>query len=243
MKSAWQNRPFMYLSSIGKKYIMAITGLVLAGFVWVHMLGNLQIFAGADAINRYAHFLKSLPLPILWGFRLCLFFSVVLHALMAFLLTKENKRAKPKQSPFAKTLQAGIGSKTMGITGSILLFFIVFHLFHFTITLVHPEYHTVSFMTELEGKTVLNVHKMVIHGFSYTGVSIFYIVAMACLALHLSHGVTSAFQSLGLRNNKLKPFFDFLAKLYALLVFLGFIAVPMSVLISKYTSINLLPIY
>lgn len=227
------------LSSVVKKYIMALTGLVLTGFVFFHMLGNLQVFLCPSKINIYAHFLKTLPLLILWGGRLFLFFSAAIHAYMGILLTIENKRARPDVYLNQRILQASIGSKTMGITGSVILLFIIFHLLHFTIQCIHPEYKTTSFQTIINGKQMLDVYRMVLHGFSYTWVSLFYMVAMGCLGVHLSHGVSSCFQSLGLRSNKWKGLFDKVAWMYAWMVFLGFSSIPFCVMVSKYTHLKI----
>ena len=123
----------MFASSLGKKYLMAISGFVLVGFVFVHMAGNLQILLGQENINAYAHALQSLPLPILWGSRLFLILAVVVHAVTAYQLVKENRAARPDKNDVEKTQRAGIASLKMGLTGTILLFFIVFHLLHFTV--------------------------------------------------------------------------------------------------------------
>ena len=130
----------MFASSLGKKYLMALSGFVLIGFVFVHMAGNLQILMGQEKINAYAHTLQSLPLPLLWGSRLFLLLAVVVHAVTAYQLVKENRAARPNRNDIEKTQRAGIASLKMGLTGSILLAFIVFHLLHFTTRTIYPEY-------------------------------------------------------------------------------------------------------
>ena len=115
---------FITMSSLFKKYLMALTGIVLIGFVFVHMLGNLQILLGQESINAYAHALQSLPLPILWGSRVFLFVCVFLHALTAYLLIKENRAARPVPNEVEKTKRAGWSSLRMGLTGSCLQFII-----------------------------------------------------------------------------------------------------------------------
>ena len=129
----------MFSSSLGKKYLMALTGLVLIGFVFVHMAGNLQVLAGQAQINAYAHSLQSLPWFILWGSRLFLLASVVIHAWTAYSLIIENRKARPDRNEVEVTKRAGWSSLKMGLTGSILLAFIVFHLLHFTIRTIYPE--------------------------------------------------------------------------------------------------------
>ena len=131
----------MFSSSLGKKYLMALSGLVLIGFVFVHMAGNLQILLGQDKINAYAHALQSLPLPILWGSRLFLLLAVVVHAVTAYQLIRENRKARPLGNDVETTKRAGQASLRMGLTGTILLAFIVFHLLHFTIRTIYPEYN------------------------------------------------------------------------------------------------------
>ncbi|MEC7627246.1 MAG: succinate:quinone oxidoreductase, partial [Verrucomicrobiota bacterium] len=119
---------------------MALTGLVLIGFVFVHMAGNLQILLGQQYINAYAHALQSLPLPILWASRLFLLICVIVHAWTAYALIVENRRARPDANKIERTKRAGLSSLRMGVTGSILLSFIIFHLLHFTIRVVYPQY-------------------------------------------------------------------------------------------------------
>ena len=131
----------MFSSSLGKKYLMALTGIVLIGFVFVHMAGNLQVLLGQDKINAYAHALQSLPMPILWGSRLFLLVCVILHAWTAIVLIRENRAARPQGNDVEVTKRAGLSSLKMGLSGTILLFFIVFHLLHFTIRTVYPEYN------------------------------------------------------------------------------------------------------
>ncbi len=209
---------------------MALTGFVMVGFVFVHMLGNLQMFNGPDAINEYAHFLQTLPKGVFWGFRITLLASLIIHVWMAILLVKENKAARPEDYSVNTSVQASLASRTMGISGSFLLFFIIFHIFHFTVRSIFPEYQSEAFYTALDGETVYNVYKMVVAGFSKTWVSVVYVVCMAFLCAHLAHAVSSMFQSLGLRNRTWKVRLDRFAVLYGWVIFLGFIAVPIGVL-------------
>ena len=230
----------MFASSLGKKYLMALSGFVLVGFVFVHMAGNLQILMGQEKINAYAHALQSLPLPILWGSRLFLILAVVVHAITAYQLVKENRAARPNKNDVEKTQRAGIASLKMGLTGTILLFFIVFHLLHFTVRSVYPEYN--ELMTHVgapEGEEVHDVYTMVLAGFQKTWVSVFYVISMLLLCGHLSHGVSSAFQSLGIRSENWRLKLEFAAKAYALLIFVGFSIVPLLVLAQNWGMISL----
>ena len=228
------------MSSIVKKFLMAITGLIMVGFVLFHMLGNLQMFQGPDAINTYAHFLKTLPPAVMWGGRLFLLAAAGVHVATAIALTRENCKACPTDPGVKERVQATLSSKTMALSGSILLFFIVFHILHFTTHTIFPVYKT--FMTDLDGQQVYDVYSMVIYGFSNVWIASFYIIAMGLLCMHLSHGVSSMFQSLGLRNNYWRKTFDIFAALYGWVIFIGFVSNPAAVLLSEYTSLNIFPV-
>ena len=233
----------MFASSLGKKYLMALSGIVLVGFVFVHMAGNLQILMGQEKINAYAHALQSLPLPILWGSRLFLLLAVVVHAVTAYQLVKENRAARPNRNDIEKTQRAGIASLKMGLTGSILLAFIVFHLLHFTVRTIYPEYS--EMMTTVgspDSKEIHDVYSMVIAGFQHTWISVFYVVAMFLLCGHLAHGVSSAFQSLGIRSENWRVKLELAAKAYAWVIFVGFSIVPLLVLAQNWGMINLFAI-
>lgn len=230
------------VSSIVKKFLMAITGAILTLFVLGHMIANLQIYISPDAINLYADTLQNLPYKLLWVIRGGLLIATVVHVVVAIVLTRENRRAHPEDYKIKKRVQASLASKTMGVSGSIILFFIVFHLLHFTTRTIYPEFKSANYYTMINGKEFYNVYKMMVDGFSITWVSIFYVVAMGLLCMHLSHGVSSMFQSLGLRNKKWRPSFEVFANIYAWVIFLGFSSIPISVLLYKYTSINLLPV-
>ena len=233
----------MFTSSIGKKYLMALSGLVLIGFVFVHMAGNLQILMGQEKINAYAHALQSLPLPILWGSRLFLLAAVVIHAITAYQLVKENRRARPNQNYIETTKRAGLASLRMGLTGSILLAFIVFHLLHFTIRTIYPEYsEMMTVVGSPDSNEIHDVYSMVLAGFQHTWISVFYIVAMFLLCGHLVHGVSSAFQSLGFRSENWRGKLELAAKAYAWLIFIGFSIVPLLVLAQNWGIINIFDI-
>ena len=218
---------------------MAITGIVLIGFVFVHMAGNLQILMGQEKINAYAHTLQTLPLPILWGSRLFLFVCVVLHAWTAIVLIRENRRARPNKNEVEETKRAGLASLRMGLTGTILLFFIVFHLLHFTIRTIYPEYNELRTTVGAPvGMEVHDVYSMVLAGFQHTWVSVFYVISMFLLCGHLGHGFSSVFQSLGIRSEAWRLKIDWAAKGYAWIIFLGFSIVPILVLGQKFEILS-----
>jgi succinate dehydrogenase / fumarate reductase cytochrome b subunit len=214
----------IWQSSLGKKYVMAITGLALFIFVIVHLAGNLQIFLGPDSINAYAKLLKS-NLGLLWALRIGLLLIVVLHITTAIKLASANRRARPTAYTFKKPVASTFANRTILISGLIILVFIIFHLSHFTLGFVDPQYLHFEDPSRRH-----DVYRMMVKGFSNPIVSIFYILSMGLLLLHLSHGVSSLFQSLGLRSKKIFGFLDKFAKLSALLIFLGNCAIPLAIL-------------
>lgn len=226
---------------------MAVSGIVLIGFVIGHLVGNLQIFSHPDQINGYAAFLHDLG-PLLWVARIGLLVAVVIHVWAAAVLTIENKRARGVSGyGYKHTIQATLASRTMRWTGVVVLAFIVYHLAHFTLGGVHAEtfkanlpsytmtsdYHLAGFPVIAAGAQVLDVHSMVVYGFKNVAVSVFYIVAVGLLSLHLLHGVDSMFQTLGWRNHKWAGALRKVAVLFCALYFLGNLAIPASVLLGK----------
>lgn len=206
----------IFNSTLGKKYIMAITGFLLFGFVVVHLLGNLQVFLGSPSpINEYAHFLKAKP-AILWGARLGLLTIAILHVVTAFQLVVRNRSARPVKYGSGKApVAASLSSRTTAISGTIVLLFIVFHLLHFTVGIVD------SSLLALEINDMHNVFGMMAQAFGNPLVAVFYLVSMALLCMHLAHGLGSMFQSLGIKNGAYDVLINRLAKVAAIAVFLG----------------------
>jgi succinate dehydrogenase / fumarate reductase cytochrome b subunit len=214
----------IFRSSLGKKYVMAMTGLVLFVFVIGHMAGNLQIFLGAEPINAYALFLKSKP-GLLWTARLSLLLVAVLHIVSALELARENRAARPVPYELGKPTRASFASRTILASGLIVLAFIVYHLMHFTIGAVNHQ------LLELEDSSGRHdVYRMMVTGFSNPLVSALYMLSMGLLCLHLSHGVTSMFQSVGLKNEKYATAIDRFAKISALVIFIGNSSIPVAIL-------------
>ncbi len=177
------------LGSIALKAVMALTGFVLYGFVFVHMVGNLQLYQGPEKINAYAALLKSVP-AVLWGFRAVLLGAVVVHGVAAFILWRRNRAARPVGYASQDFQAATITSRTMFWTGPMIGLFVVYHLLHLTVGSVHPSFsHT-------------DVYSNLVTAFSNPAVSIFYILAMVALGFHLFHGAFSLFQTLGLKTPK-----------------------------------------
>ena len=215
----------LWHSSVGKKYVVAITGLGLYAFVIIHLLGNLQVFMGPTRINEYGHMLKANP-AILWGARLGLLLITVLHITATVQLVMANRRARPVSYAVGKPVASTLAQRTMIVSGLILLVFILFHLAHFTLGLVNAEYLT--FIDPVLGYH--DVRRMMIAGFSNPLIAAFYIVSVGLLMLHLSHGVSSTVQSLGIRSKKTFSAFDTLAKASALLLFVGNSAIVLAIL-------------
>lgn len=237
-------------SSIGRKFLMAITGLVLVAFALGHMVGNLQIFLPPDHINGYAHFLQGLGLA-LWGVRAGLLLCAVIHVWAAVTLWRESYVARgPEKYGKSRWLAATTPSRHMRLTGLVVLAFIIYHILHFTVgvaqpdtfktgpELSKPQYQYVMKNDAREfgiplaskGDEVHDVYSMVFLSFKNPWVSGFYILAIALLALHLWHGAESLFQTLGWRNHKWACALRGIVSLFALVYVLGNIAMPGAIL-------------
>ncbi|HEY3741013.1 MAG TPA: succinate dehydrogenase cytochrome b subunit [Bryobacteraceae bacterium] len=209
-----------WTSTNGKKAVMALSGIVLVGFVVVHLLGNLQVFAGADKFNAYAHALKGMA-PLLWTVRLMLLAAVCLHIWSAFSLWRIKAEARPIGYVTKKTIASTYASRTMYWSGPILLLFIIYHLMQFTIGIGGTRF--------IQDEAYDNL----VAGFEVPAVSVFYIIAMGCLCLHLYHGVWSMLQTLGIQHPKYTPVLRVLAKVLAVAVFLGFTSIPLGVMLGR----------
>lgn len=205
-----------YQTTLGKKVVMAISGVILIGFVVGHMAGNLQIFLGQEKLDAYAEFLHSMP-ALLWAARIVLLVSVFAHFISAFSLWKINKAARPRGYARSVSQATTYAARTMRWGGVIVLLFIVYHLLHFTVGAVGQ----VEF-----GK----VYQNVVTGFSDPLVAGFYILAQLCLGLHLYHGTWSLMQTLGLNHDKYNATRRKLAAGVSLLVTAGNISIPVAVL-------------
>ncbi len=212
-------------SSVGAKHVMAVTGLLLVGFVLQHMVGNLQVFAGQEAINAYAAGLKKLG-PLLWVARIGLIVIFLVHIASALRLVSLNRAARPVAYKMVKSERSSFASRAMAMSGLILLAFLAFHLLHFT--LGGGPLKTQFNLIDAYGRH--DVYNMVVLGFQKPAVAISYVVAMLLLCLHLSHGVTSLFQSLGLNHPKYNGIFNLAGPVIATLVLVGNCSMPIAVL-------------
>ncbi len=211
-------------STLGTKAIVAVTGALLAFFVLGHMAGNLQIFLGQDAVNSYAAGLKAMPGP-LWVARLGLLAALILHIVGNSKLRARNQAARPQAYAVKKPIDSTLYSRTMLLSGMVLLAFIVYHLAHLTLGLIHPEYYS---LTDAEGRH--DVFSMTVLGFQQPLVAAAYLAAMALLFMHLAHGVASLFQTFGLRAMQWRQAIDLGGRLFAIVVVLGNVAMVVACL-------------
>ena len=209
-------------SSIGKKYLMGVAGLGWTLFVLVHMAGNLLIFAGPEVFNKYSHALVSNK-PLLYGTEIFLCLCLFVHVTLGILLSVENKRANPEKYALLPTPEkaSSFASKTMAYHGTILLFFIVYHLITFK---WGPHYEI-----EYNGVVMRDLYRLVAEVFSSPAYVFGYVVCLILLGIHLSHGVSSVFQSFGLNHPRHTSVLKKLGLFYAVIVAVGFISQPLYV--------------
>jgi succinate dehydrogenase / fumarate reductase cytochrome b subunit len=213
-------------SSVGKKMIVAITGIILILFVFGHLLGNLQIFLGPEWINGYSEHLRDLG-PLLWVIRIFLLLSVLVHIYFTILLAIENRRARPKRYVERDYVKATFASRHMVMSGLIILAFLIYHLAHFTVRVTDPRF----VLLKADPLNHYDVYSMMVYGFQNYYVSGFYVLGLWLLTLHLSHGFSSFFQSLGLNNQKMTPRLARGGRIFAWLLFIGYTSIPVAVLL------------
>jgi len=214
-----------FTSSTGKKFLMAISGAALFAFIIGHLLGNLQVFLGPEELNRYSALLHSTG-EVLWFARLGLLVMVIVHIWTATVLTLENRAARPTAYEAKDYIEASYASRTMHWSGIIVAAYLIYHLMHFTFRSVHPE---LSHFTNEQGRP--DVYRMVVTSFQQPSIAIAYILANFLLGIHLSHGLYSGFQSLGLLKEGLRPRMFLLSRLIGYGIFLGYASIPMGVLL------------
>ena len=215
----------LYRSALGKKYAMAITGLIMMGYVVVHMAGNLKIFLGAEPLNEYAEFLRELLVPLiphgwlLWILRPILLAALIIHVHAAYALTRLNRKARPDAYRSKRDyIAADFAGRTMRWTGIIVLLFIAFHLLDLTWGYANPDF--------IPG----DVYHNVVASFQRWPVSLLYIVANLALGLHLYHGAWSMFQSLGINRPRFNVWRRWFAVAFAVIIVVGNVSMPVAVL-------------
>lgn len=202
---------------IGKKVVMAVSGLALFGFVIGHMLGNLQVFLGPEVLNAYGEMLRANPL-LLWGTRSVVLVAVLLHIWSAVQLTASKRAARPVAYKKWTAKDSSYASRTMMWSGPLLAAYIVYHLLHLTLGSVHPDFQPG------------NVYRNLVIGLANPVVALAYIVAMLMLGLHLRHGIWSMFQSIGFSHPKHTPRLKVLASVVATAIVVGYVSIPVAIL-------------
>lgn len=212
-----------FQSSIGTKVLVALSGLGLVGYVVFHMLGNLQVFEGPHALNTYAAFLRDMPI-LLWTARIGLLSVVVVHVVLTIRLSLRNRQARPTAYATHRYRQASIASRTMAVSGSVVLLFIVFHLLHLTADVVGPS---PADLIDVEGHH--DVYRKLLHAFQNPVMVAIYLAGQVGLAFHLSHAVSSIWQTLGLEHATLNRLFKAAGPSVALFVVLGNVAIIVAI--------------
>lgn len=216
----------MISSSIARKALMALTGLALLGFVIAHLAGNLQVFLGPEVFNAYGKKLEDFG-PVLWIARLTLLAIFLIHIYLGAVLSAENRAARPVPYFRERTVKATPASRTMMLTGLLILAFVIFHLAHFTFRVIFfdqtPE-------VQLHGAQARDIYRMLVLGFQRWYVVAAYLVAQVFLAMHLSHGASSMFQTLGIEHPKYDPVIRRIGPVLAGLIFIGYVSIPTAVL-------------
>ena len=216
-----------FKSSIGAKVVMAITGILMVAWLFFHMLGNLQMFSGPQKMNDYAYFLQHTLGNVIWFMRFGMLAVIVLHITSAFRLTALNSKARPVRYVHEQKYSASsYASRTMIYSGIIVLAFLIYHLLQFTVGSVQSE----NFRLVTENGHH-DAYRMVLKGFQNVMVAGFYIVAQILLANHASHGISSFFQSMGFNSKKYSGLIKVAGPVIAYTIFIGFISVPLGVLI------------
>jgi|SRR5882724_1491374 len=217
----------LWRTVIGKKVVMAVTGLVLVGFVIGHMLGNLKIFAGPNEINAYSQFLREVGSPalsygqLLWLVRIVLLICVTLHITAAIQLTRMSWAARPIGYTVKRDIETTFAARVMRWAGVLLVAFVIFHLLHLTGGVV--GFGAGQFKD-------LAVYQNVVAAFAVWPVALFYIIAMGALCLHLSHGIWSMLQTLGWNTARNETTLKIISRVIAIAVFAGFTSVPVAVM-------------
>lgn len=215
----------MWSSTIGLKIAMAASGILLAGFVLFHMLGNLQIFAGQEQFNNYAEFMQGLG-ALLWMARLGLLALLALHVWTAIALIQRNAAARPSRYEGQKRQATTLNAQIMKYSGFVILGFIIIHILHFTVGVIYPD---LAALVDDQGRR--DVYNYFVLSFARPEMAILYVAANVFVASHLSHAMTSIFRTLGLMEGKYRKTFTYVGPVFATIVALGNIAMPLAALV------------
>ncbi len=215
----------IFHSSIGRKVLMALSGLILFGFVVMHLLGNLQVFLGPEALNAYALKLRHLG-PLLWIARGVLLAALVVHVYTSVQLTLENRRGRPPPYASQRTVETTTAARSMMISGIMLTAFLIYHLLHFTFRVAHPELVRVA---DVAGHA--DVYRIVVQSFRWWPISLAYLIGVGSVCLHLSHGIGSSAQTLGLNAEKTVTGVRLAGQCLAAAIFIGYASIPVCVLL------------
>ncbi len=224
----------IWRSNIFQKWLMAITGLLLVGFLIGHLSGNLLVFLGKEDINEYAHGLRTMGHgAIIWIVRLGLLGMFILHVTSAISLSRRNRAARPQAYSKVTPRRSTVASRTMLYSGLLLLTYVVYHLAHFTWGVVHSDHYAAQKGWEYalaDGTMVPDVYRMVVASFQVPLIAVLYVLSMVMVGLHLNHAIASAFQTMGVTNQRLVPVIRSFGPILSFLVAAGFSAVPLAIL-------------
>ncbi len=211
---------------VTKKLLMALTGFGLIAFLFIHLIGNMSLYAGPGGINVYGQTLHSLP-PVVWAFRGVLLFLLIIHVWFGIRVTLENQAARPTHYARREYRKVSLASRTMIWTGIVIALLLIYHILHFTVQILHPD-TAARILKDAMGRP--DVYTMVVASFSKTWVSLLYGVWMFAIALHVSHGMHSGLQTMGLSNDKTLPLWSSLALCVAAFVFIAYASIPATIL-------------
>ncbi len=207
---------------------MAVSGAAIVGFLIAHLTGNLLVFAGPEKINAYGQGLRDLG-PLLWVLRIGILAFFVLHIITSINLADKNRSARLVSYTKKKSIQSTIASRTMFFSGLTILTFVIYHLLHYTFGIIQPEFYHGEY-TLHDGRTVHDIYAMIYHGFSNPFIVLSYFIAMTFICLHLSHAISSAFQTLGFNHPKYNGKIKMAGMGLATILWVGYISIPVGVM-------------
>lgn len=219
----------IFCSTIAKKWLVALTGIYFILFLIGHLLGNLEIYSGPSSLNQYSILLRTFP-KALWIIRISLIFALIIHVYFTISLTRVNNISRKDKYFLKRSRKASLSSRTMLLSGLTVLFFVLYHLAHFTLGFINPDLFKL-----IDHNGHHHVYNMVILGFSNPLVSLFYIFAQLLLAMHVSHGFSSAARTLGVSDEKHFFLIKTFGKFFAISVAILYISIPLSVLFGLLT--------